>query len=113
MVRRGEIYIVSFDPARGVEQRGTRPALVIQSDSGNEFANSTIVAAMSTSASADYLFRVEVGPENSGLREASTIMLDQITTISLQRLKEPVGQVSSWVMEEVDSALKYSLGLVG
>lgn len=66
---------------------------------------------MSTGASAGYLFRVEVGSEDSGLRETSTIMLDQLTTISLQRLKAPVGQLSPQVMEEVDMALKYSLGL--
>ncbi len=30
MVKRGEIYMVDFNPARGSEQAGHRPALIIQ-----------------------------------------------------------------------------------
>lgn len=33
--RRGEIWYVDFDPARGSEEGGKRPALVIQNDAGN------------------------------------------------------------------------------
>ncbi len=50
VLRRGEIWYVDFDPARGSEQAGRRPALIIQNDAGNESARypNTIVLAMST-----------------------------------------------------------------
>ena len=34
--RRGEVWLVNWNPARGSEQAGKRPALVIQNDIGNE-----------------------------------------------------------------------------
>src|SRR5688500_14222785 len=45
-VRRGEIYWVEFDPIKGNEQGGLRPALVIQQDTGNQFSPTTVVAAI-------------------------------------------------------------------
>jgi mRNA interferase MazF len=38
MVRRGEIYWVEFDPVKGSEQSGLRPALVVQQDVGNQYS---------------------------------------------------------------------------
>jgi len=46
--RRGEVWMVDFSASRGSEQRGLRPALVIQNDIGNRFASTTIVAAISS-----------------------------------------------------------------
>lgn len=37
MIRRGEIYLADLDPVRGHEQAGTRPALIIQNDIGNQY----------------------------------------------------------------------------
>ena len=45
--RRGEVWLVNFNPGRGSEQQGIRPALIIQNDVGNRHAATTIVAAIS------------------------------------------------------------------
>ena len=31
-LRRGEVWLVNFNPGRGSEQKGHRPALIIQND---------------------------------------------------------------------------------
>ena len=111
MTRRGEIYIVSFEPVRGFEQGGIRPALVIQNNEGNEFASTTIVAALTGRHRDDYPIRVFVAPKHSGLAEASSVMLDQIRTITKERLGRKVGELTVEKMSEVDDALRYSLGL--
>ncbi len=46
--KRGEIWMVNFNPERGSEQKGIRPALVIQNDIGNRYASTTIVSAITT-----------------------------------------------------------------
>lgn len=46
--QRGEIYWVEFTPARGAEQAGRRPALIVQNDVGNRYAPTTIVAAITS-----------------------------------------------------------------
>jgi mRNA interferase MazF len=51
--RRGEVWLVDFSPSRGSEQRGLRPALVIQNDVGNEYAATTIVAAITSTVASD------------------------------------------------------------
>ncbi|HHY95809.1 MAG TPA: type II toxin-antitoxin system PemK/MazF family toxin [Firmicutes bacterium] len=48
MVRRGEIWLVDWNPGQGSEQAGMRPALVIQNDIGNRHSPTTIVAAISS-----------------------------------------------------------------
>jgi mRNA interferase MazF len=112
MTKRGEIYLVNFDPGRGSEQRGTRPALVIQNDRGNEFSEKTIVASMSTRRGPAYPFRVSVSAKESGLSEHSEVLLDQVLTITQDRLGRRLGHVAPATMEEIDRALHYSLGIV-
>lgn len=55
-IRRGEIYWVNWNPGRGSEQSGLRPALVIQNDIGNKFSPTTIVAALTTAVEKSYPF---------------------------------------------------------
>ena len=45
--RRGDVYLVSFDPTIGHEIRKTRPAVVIQNDFSDQYSPITIVAAVS------------------------------------------------------------------
>ena len=45
--RRGDIYLVNFDPTLGAEIRTTRPALILQNDIANKSSPVTIVAAIS------------------------------------------------------------------
>lgn len=112
MPSRGEIYEFNFGDRRGAAQRGARPALVVQNDLGNQYAPTTIVAAMSTGAIEDYDVRVPVRPKESGLRERSVVMLDQLFTVDQSLLRRRIGQLSTDAMAEVDQALGVSLGLV-
>jgi mRNA interferase MazF len=48
VVRRGEIYLVNFDPTLGAEIKKTHPALVVQNDIGNKYSPITIVAAITS-----------------------------------------------------------------
>lgn len=46
--KRGEIYLVSFDPTLGAEIQKTRPALVLQNYIANEYSPITIVTAITS-----------------------------------------------------------------
>ena len=112
MPRRGEIYLVNFPPGIGSEQRGLRPAAIVQNDLGNEYSGTTIVAALSSRANPDYPFRVEVAPRDSGLRERTVVLLDQLATVDQERLRDRVGRLSPGAISAVDRALHHSLGLL-
>jgi mRNA interferase MazF len=123
-VKRGEIYWVEFDPVKGSEQGGLRPALVVQNDIGNRYSTTTVVAAITrTVPPQPYPFVVIIEPQESGLPERSTVNCAQLATIqqagSDTRLRpargetvvRPIGQLSTVKMAAVDEALKYNLAL--
>lgn len=111
MVNRGGIYLVNWETGPGNEQAGIRPALVIQNDIGNKNSSTTIVAAISTKTGSRYPFQVAVEPKDSGLNEFSIVKLDQILTVSKERLIKKVGKLVEQKMVEVDKAIHLSLGL--
>ena len=111
MARRGEIYYVDWSPARGSEQSGVRPALIIQNDVGNQFSPTTIVAAISTQQRRPYPFHVPLTSRESGLPRDSVIKCEQIQTIDQTRLDRLAGVLGKEKMQEVDMALHLSLGL--
>jgi mRNA interferase MazF len=124
VVRRGEIYWVEFDPVKGSEQGGLRPALVVQNDTGNRFSPTTVVVAITrTIPPQPYPFIVVIEPGDSGLPARSAVNCSQIATVhqigASSRLRpppnastvRPIGQLSPAKMREVDAALAFNLGL--
>ena len=109
--RRGDVWIVNWNPARGSEQAGRRPALIIQNDIGNEKAPTTIVAAISGSVKI-FPMNVPVMPPEGGLERPSIIKTGQILTISKERLEKRLGSLNQERMAEVDRAIKLSLSLL-
>jgi mRNA interferase MazF len=113
-IKRGEIYLVSFDPTLGHEIKKTRPALIIQNDVGNRYSPLTIVAAI-TSKVSRVPYPVEVVIEASGasgLDIRSAIRLDQIRTVDRQRLIKRLGVIEPGTMAKVNQAIQVSLGLI-
>ena len=123
-VRRGEIYWLEFDPVKGSEQGGLRPALVVQNDIGNRASPTTVVVAITrTIPPQPYPFIVVIEPEESGLPVRSVVNCSQMATIQqsgpASRIRplrgetviKPIGQLSDAKMAEVEAALKFNLGM--
>jgi mRNA interferase MazF len=111
--KRGEIYLVSFDPSVGSKIQKTRPALVIQNDVGNRHSPITIMAAITSKFGVpSYPTEVILEPEDSGMPVASAVLLNQIRSMDKQRLIKRIGKVNREAMQRVDRAISVSLGLV-
>ena len=108
--KRGELWMVNFNHGRGSEQKGIRPALIIQNDTGNQYAATTIVAAI-TSTIKKYPVTVVIQRGKGGLKEESMINLAQILTIDKGRLMRKMGQIEEEKIFEVNEAIKISLGV--
>ena len=106
--RRGDVWMVNFSPSRGSEQRGMRPALVIQNDVGNQYAATTIVAVI-TSTIKIYPVTVALKKGEGGLKKPSMVNLAQILTVDKSRLQRRVGALQPGVMDLVNAAVKVSL----
>jgi mRNA interferase MazF len=111
--KRGEIYLVNFDPTVGSEIQKTRPALILQNDISNQHSPITIVAAL-TSQFAPELYPTEVliNPPEGGLTYPSVVLLNQIRSIDRKRLVKRLGIISEELMNSVNNAIQISLGLI-
>ena len=111
-IRRGDLFYADLDPVKGSEQAGHRPVLILQNDTGNQYAPTTIAAPLTTkSSSKAYPTRVRFQKGMGGLRTDSTALLSQIQTLDKSRLGRKIGHVPAPFMEPVNEAIKISLAL--
>jgi mRNA interferase MazF len=111
--RRGEVYLVNFDPTLGAEIQKTRPALIVQNDIANRHSAITIVAAITSQFDQPlYPTEVLISPPEGGLRTDSVALLNQIRSIDKQRLVRRLGTLKPETMDRVDHAILISMGLI-
>ncbi len=111
--KRGDIYVVNFDPTIGSEIRKIRPALILQNDISNQYSPITIVAAISSQFGEKlYPTEVFIPAQEGGLKTNSVVLLNQIRSIDRKRLTRRIGVLKPGIMVHVDKALKISLGLI-
>lgn len=115
-MRRGEIVTVSLDPALGSEAGKTRPAVVVSNDAANATATRlgrgviTVVPVTSNTARV-YPFQVLLPADQAGLPRDSKAHAEQVRSVSVERVGQPVGQLPPALITELDQALRIHLGL--
>ena len=101
MVARGEVYLVSLDPARGSEIRKTRPSVVVSPDELNDHLGTFLVAPMTTGGHR-YPFRIACRfQEKNGY-----VVADQLRTVDRVRLVRRLGRLSHAAMAETLDVLQ-------
>jgi len=111
-LKRGDIILVNFEPIRGSEQGGVRPAIVVQNNILNNFSPITIVAPFTSRIyEKEYPTNVFISKQDSHLDKDSTIMLNQLRTIDKSRIIKKISSLDFYLMNKVDRALKISLFL--
>ena len=111
-LHRGDIFFVNLNPVLGSEQGGTRPALVIQNDLGNQHSPTIIIAPISSQLKKQELPTHVLLPDEIGLPEKSMVLLEQIRTIDRDRLGTYVSTADNETMAAINTAIRVSLGLV-
>jgi mRNA interferase MazF len=102
---RGDVYELKAPrDARGHEQRGSRYAVVVQSDLLP--LSTWLVSPTSTSARpASFRPQIEIGGKST------LVLVEQTAAVDPQRLGHLVGHLSQQEMAEVDEALRVVLHL--
>ena len=112
IVYRYDIYYADLSAVVGSEQGGLRPVVILQNDIGNRNAPTTIIAPLtSVHTKAKLPTHVVLAANETWLKCESVLLLEQVRTIDKQRLKDKVGFVAPNKWEEIEKALKISLGL--
>ena len=90
----------------GSEQRGYRPAIVIQNNVGNAYSPTLVVALITTKDKADIPTHMNVD-----LYEPSTIMAEQVRTIDKCRVHKKIGRLKSEYIHRLNHCIAVSMGL--
>lgn len=109
--KRGEIWLVSLDPAIGGEIKKTRPALLISNDINNQFSETVTVIPITSNTERIFPFEVALYPKETGLAKDSKVKVNQIRTVDKRRLIKILGKVSEKKLKEVEQAVLIHLGM--
>lgn len=115
-VFRGEIYMVDFNEGEGSSVHyGKRPCLVLSNDVGNRYSSIINVCLLTTkNMKRKYPTHVLLTPnEMNKLRQASTVMCEQLRTVGKEKLQFKIGMLTQDEIHSVDEAIQVTLGLVG
>jgi mRNA interferase MazF len=99
---RGALVWLDFDPTRGHEQRGRRPALVVSPKAYNAKSGLALVCPITTQAK-EYPFEVPFATKSV----QGVILADQIRGVDWkERHAETAGTVSDFVLAEVQEHIR-------
>lgn len=110
-MKQGEIWNVYFDPIKGSEQAGNRPAVIISGNLMNSISDLAIVCPL-TSSIKNYKGHPVLKPDKlNGLEVPSEVLVFQIRTISKLRFKKRIGMISVEQLSEIKETINEILKL--
>lgn len=114
--RRGEVWTCELGQNIGSEENKIRPVIIIQNDTGNKNAPTTIVAPISNRPK-KIAVHIELRESDYKLENGEkshitgTILAEQIKVVSKVRLGRHIATLNKDFMELLDSKLRISLDL--
>jgi len=106
-VKRGDIWWVNFSPSIGSEIRKERPAIILSNNIVNKVLGRYQVVSLSRTVGKIYPSEVKISFDG----KASKAIIDQLTTVSKERLDNKAGYVTKEDMIKIELAIKKQLGM--
>lgn len=105
-MRQGEIWVSDLNPVIGSEQAGRRPVVILSGNLMNKFLQVVITAPLSSKIK-NYQGNPILKPSSkNGLKMESELMIFHIRSISKERLKEKLGELSAGELTQALETLK-------
>ena len=104
-LNRGDIVIVNFYPKKGDEVGKIRPAVIISGNDENAILDTVILMPLSTDLIDDMLpYRMRIFKRDN-LQQDSDILINQIRTLSKQRIGEKIAKLTNDEYEQIIKSL--------
>ncbi len=101
-MERGDIYLVSLDPASGREQQGRRPVLVVTRGPFNRLTGAPVVLPITTVGNFARMEGFSVSLMGAGTQTTGVVRCDQPRKLDLKERKaKKIGRVPDAIIEEV------------
>ncbi len=104
-MKQGEIWNVYFDPVKGSEQSGNRPAVIISGNTMNQKSNLVIVCPLTTSLHYFKEHPILTPNAENGLKNTSEVLVFQVRTLSKERFKKKIGNISKTTISSIHDTL--------
>ncbi len=109
-ILRGQIRWANLNPTIGREQAGIRPVLILSTDIFNQ-RSGTVIAVAVTSQQPRAGFPLTLALDGVKLPKPSWVKISQIRTLSVDRIGEPMEQVSEELVSRIIEGLNEILGV--
>jgi mRNA interferase MazF len=104
-MKQRDIYLTRFDRAKGSEQKGIRPAVIISGDSLNDKLDVCIICPLSLKIK-PYPGTIVIKKNKfNGLTEDSQLMTFQVRVVSKTRFIKKIGEISVSELTKAKSLL--------
>jgi mRNA interferase MazF len=113
-ISRGDVYFVNLNPVQGREQAGTRPVLVLSTDTINQLplVITVVVGTKGSKVGPDCPTNVRVPPAESGLPIETVFLCFQLRSLDPGRFPQaPAGRLSPPFLAKVEDTVRFCLGL--
>lgn len=109
--KRGEIWLVEMDPARGSELQKTRPAIVLSADTIRSLAVRVIVPVTGWQEPFRLSpWKIKIEPDSrNGLEKPSAADALQVRCVSVDRFLEKRGTLPITLVDEIVDGVHYCL----
>lgn len=110
--KKGDIYLINMTEVEADNGANIRPVVIVQNDIANKYAPTLIVAPITSRIRREKLAtQVEVDLSLGELKNKSTILLQNIMTISKERLVRKIGVLSDCEIFSINRALEISFDI--
>lgn len=111
MIQRGDIYLVDLSKNIGSEQKGIRPAIIVQNNMGNQHSPTTIVCLITTKSKNALPTHVALLPED-GVAKPSTVLCEQPMTLDKSLLIKNLGKLNNQnKINDINKKIMLSMGV--
>ena len=116
VMRRGDVWLVDFNPVRGSEANKIRPAVLVSNDRANATAarlgyGVVTVIPVTSNVTNVCPFQVLLPVGTTGLLSASKAQAEQVRSVAVERLTRFLGRVTTDDLTGIDDALRLHLDL--
>jgi len=105
-IRRGDVFLVNFDPTVGAEVKKIRPALVVSNDVNNAHSPIVSISPITSNVTRVYSFEVKLPSGKGGLEIDSKVMVNQTRAVDKARLVRKLGHLPQEFMAQINQALR-------
>ncbi len=104
-MKQTEIWEMYFNPVKGSEQSGRRPAVIISGNAVNDNLNIVIVCPLTTKIK-EYKGNVILKPNTlNNLNDTSEVLTFHIRSVSKERLKKKIGIITKEELKQIKKTI--------